>query len=348
MPKEVKTLIEILNQPEVWQRCIRDVSNLDLGAMLEKYDPRETPWVFVGCGTSYYLAQAAAASFTQLLQSPASAVPASEILLQARLVFPVADKTCFPVLISRSGHTSEVLQVAEYLKARGIEFLAVTCDGRELQHTTNYVLKLDVVEESTVMTSSFTTMLLALQHIAARVAGDEAFIEALSSLPKYLRPLLDTFAPKVEEFAKNDFQNISVLGQGALYGIASESALKVMESSSTYAQFFHTLEFRHGPQSIVGPGTLVGAMLSESGLDSEMPVLLEMKALGAKTFAVVNEAPAKLRNSVDLLIELKLPVPELARLAVYVVWGQLLGSYRGLEKGMDPDNPRHLRRVVTI
>jgi len=26
----------------------------------------------------------------------------------------------------------------------------------------------------------------------------------------------------------------------------------------------------------------------------------------------------------------------------------LLGSYRGLEKGLDPDNPKNLSRVVTI
>lgn len=187
-----------------------------------------------------------------------------------------------------------------------------------------------------------------LIEILDQVAGNHSFIEALCKLPKHLRPLLKANASAVEAFAQNEFEDIAVLGQGGLYAIASEVALKVMESSSTYAQFFHTLEFRHGPKSVVGPETVVGALLSESGLKSELPVLLEMKELGSKVFAVVNDAPAGLREKVDLLIELKLPVPELARLAVYVVWGQLLGIYRGLAKGMDPDNPRNLSRVVTI
>jgi len=56
----------------------------------------------------------------------------------------------------------------------------------------------------------------------------------------------------------------------------------------------------------------------------------------------------ELRAAADLVIELVLPVPEIARLCVYIVWGQLLGSYFGLAKGLDPDNPRHLSRVVTL
>jgi len=54
------------------------------------------------------------------------------------------------------------------------------------------------------------------------------------------------------------------------------------------------------------------------------------------------------RGAFDLAIELSLDAPEIARLIVYVVWGQLLGSYMGLRKGLDPDSPRHLSRVVTI
>ncbi|MDE1160901.1 MAG: SIS domain-containing protein [Acidobacteriaceae bacterium] len=343
----MKTLSEILNQPSVWETCLKSVTGTDLETLFGAHDPRQESWLFVGCGTSYYLAQAAAASFTELLDAPAAAVPASEIMLQPQLVF-AGGRPCFPVLISRSGHTSEVLQVAEILRARGVEFLAVTCDGRELESTTPFVLKLPVQEESTVMTSSFTSMLLGLQCVAARIAGNQGFIDELHLLPAHLERLLKQYEQSVEVFAQNHIEDFAVLGQGALYAIASEVALKLMESSSTYAQYFHTLEFRHGPKSIVGPDTLVCALLSERNLNVEMPVLLEMKQLGSRIAAVVNHAPDALRAQADLLVELSLPVSELASLVVYVVWGQLLGSYRGLEKGLDPDNPRNLSRVVTI
>jgi glucosamine--fructose-6-phosphate aminotransferase (isomerizing) len=349
MQHDVKTLKEIYGQAAVWQRCLQDLGQMDLASLVDGYDPRIMEWVFVGCGTSYYLAQAAAASLTALLQVPARAVPASEILLQPDLVFPRGAAQCFPILISRSGHTSEVLQVADYLKRQKAEFLAVTCDGRELLQTTDRVLKLHVLEESTVMTASFTSMVLALQYLAATIAGNQEFIGHLRQLPGHLDRLLAVYGPQVKKFAERQpFEDVAFLGQGPLYAIASEVALKVMESSSTYAQYFHTLEFRHGPKSIVGPGTLVGGLISESGYATEAPVLLEMKELGSQIMVIANSVTAELRSAADLLVELELPVPELARIIVYVVWGQLLGSYSGLRKGLDPDNPKNLSRVVTI
>ena len=348
MRNDVKTLVEIKSQPTVWQQCLDDLQAADLQRLADGHSPSDVEWVFIGCGTSFYLAQAAAFSFTSLLHTGTRAVPASEILLSPELVFPRGAKSCYPVLISRSGHTSEVLQVAELLRSQQVSFLAVTCDGRELESMTDFVLKMRVEEESTVMTSSFTSMLLGLQYLGATLAGNHEFIEALQQLPKHLERLLDTYDEQVAAFAQQSFEDIAVLGQGPLYPIASESALKVMESSSTFAQYFHTLEFRHGPKSIAGPTTLIGGLISESGYKAESAVLLEMKELGSHIFAITNTASEPLRKQADLLIELDLPVPELARLVMYVVWGQLLGSYRGLEKGLNPDHPRNLSRVVTI
>lgn len=348
MERGAATLREIHGQPEVWGRCLETLDKLDLDLLLGDKNPRTHEWFFVGCGTSYYLAQASAATFTSLTGAPARAVPASEILLFPNLVFPVEGAPIFPVLISRSGHTSEVLQVAEFLRQRDVEFLAITCDGNELTELSSRMLKLPVTEESTVMTSSFTSMLMALQYIAARFARQADFVEALRSLPTALNRLLPIYAPRIEAFAQRSFDDAAFLGHGALFPIASESALKVMESSSTYAQFFPTLEFRHGPMSVVSEKVLIGALLSETGYAEEATVLQEMKELGGCTLAVANRLTPETLSSADLAIELGLNVPELARLTVYVVWGQLLGCRLGLWKGLDPDSPRHLSRVVTL
>ena len=342
------TLREIHNQPEVWGRCLNTLDKLDLEPLVGGKGPRTHEWIFVGCGTSYYLAQAAAATLTALAGAPARALPASEILLFPWLALPNKEAAVFPVLISRSGHTSEVLQVAEFLRQRGVEFLAVTCDGNELTRLSTRTLKLPVTEESTVMTSSFTSMLMALQYIAARLARQDEFVDALHSLPVALAGLLPIYGPRIEEFAQRSFDDVAFLAQGTLYPIASETALKVMESSSSYAQFFHTLEFRHGPMSIVSEKVLVGALLSETGYAEESAVLLEMKGLGGCTLAIANRLSPEVLSSADLAVELALAAPELARLVVYVVWGQLLGSRLGLRKGLDPDSPRHLSRVVTL
>lgn len=348
MHHDVRTLEEIHHQPQVWMDCLATLQQMDLTGLVAGREPERAEWIFIGCGTSFHLARAAALSLSLLLNVSARAIPASEILLFPSLSLPYGQGSHFPVLISRSGHTSEILRVAEYFQSQGIAFLCVTCDGRELKEMTPRVLKMPVVEKSTVMTSSFTSMLLGLQYLAGTLAGKDTFLKALKTLPGEMNRLLDLYAPKIEEFAATDLDEVSFLGQGPFYPIAAETALKVMESSSTCAQYFHTLEFRHGPKSVVKPRTLVGALISESGLDQETAVLTEMKALGASILAVTNTASNALRSSADLLIELNLNVPEIARLVMYAVWGQLFGSYRGLIKGLDPDNPRNLSRVVTL
>ena len=345
---EVATLSEIHSQPEVWQRCLETLDNLNWEPLIANRSPYTHKWIFVGCGTSYYLAQAAAATSTTLTGTLACAVPASEILLFPDLITQGKDAAIFPILISRSGHTSEVLQVAEVLQQAGVEFMAITCDGNELAAMTPRTLKLPAAESSIVMTSSFTSMLMSLQYLSARMARRDDFIEALHLLPAELSRLLPIYAPQIEAFAQVPVVDVAFLAQGPFYGIASETALKVMESSSTYAQYFHTLEFRHGPKSIVSENVLVGALLSEKGYAEESAVLREMKELNGRTLAIANHITPEVAACADLAIELNLPVPELARLIVYVVWGQLLGSYIGLRKGMNPDAPRHLSRVVTL
>jgi glucosamine--fructose-6-phosphate aminotransferase (isomerizing) len=343
----IKTLQEINQQPRVWVECLGQLRTLEVASLVKDREPSSVEWVFIGCGTSYYLAQAAAASFTLLTGRLARALPASELLLCPRLALP-SFQGIFPVLISRSGRTSEVLQAAEILKQKGIEFLALTCDGNELTETTERVLQLPVREDSTVMTSSFTSMLLAMQFLAAKLAGNGGFLEALDQLPSVVEALLAKYGQQIEQFSARSFQDVAVLGQGALYPIAAEVALKVMESSSSYAQYFHTFEFRHGPKSIVDDRALIIGLIPDATAAQEVKVLSEMKQLGASVLAVVNHATPEVRGAADLLIELSSPLPPPALLVAYVVWGQLLGSYVGLAKGLNPDEPINLTRVVTF
>ena len=77
-------------------------------------------------------------------------------------------------------------------------------------------------------------------------------------------------------------------------------------------------------------------------------ILREMKSLGATTLIVTNRVSGAVRAASDLVVELRLEVPECARLAPHVFVGQLLGLYTGLKKGLDPDSPRNLSRVVLL
>ena len=344
------TLSEILSQPQCWADCLLALQKSgEIETALRRL-PVRSDWLFIGCGSSFYVAQAAASSWTALTGQRARAVPASELLLFPSLV--TSGAPCQPVLISRSGQTSEILKAAEYLESKeNIRILAITCvDGQQLEKISTATLHmLAADEQSMVMTRSFTSMLLGLQVLAATVGKLSAFLESLEKLPAFAQTALDPLPSRTQQFVDgHDFADYVFLGQGPFFGVASESMLKVKEMSRSYAQCFHTLEFRHGPKAIVSSETLLTFLLSESGYGAEREVLEEMKGLGGTAVVVTNRADDVARRTTDFLVELNLDVPEYARLTTYLLTGQLLGLFTGLKKGFDPDRPRHLSRAVVL
>src|SRR6202008_3461012 len=136
----------------------------------------------------------------------------------------------------------------------------------------------------------------------------------LDQLPQAAQPWLDVNADRIRKFATTrSFADFVFLGQGAHYWLAQEAALKVTEMSSSYAQAYHTLEFRHGPRSIAGPDTLITFFISDAAEAEESLLVQELKALKAATLVVVNHATSSLKASSDLLIELDTSLPEFAR-----------------------------------
>jgi len=342
------SLSEILSQAQCWRTCLTDLVQSTAVKEIEARFGQSDEWLFVGCGSSYYVALAAAATMKLLTGRRVRAVPASEILLYPDLVLPAG--RFVPVLISRSGQTSEVLKTAELLKERDIPCVAISCaHGQSLERLATVTLTLLADEQSTVMTRSFTSMLLALQFLGGRIAGNKSYCDALLTMPELAAPTLERTPDQIREFvAGHSFADYVCLGHGPYYGLACEYGLKIMEMSLSFSQVFHSLEFRHGPKSVVTPATLLIFLLSEQGYQAECDLLDEMKSLGATTMVIASQANGRVRAAADLLVELQLPLPELARLAPSLVPGQLLALFTGLKKGLNPDTPRYLSRAVIL
>lgn len=344
------TLSEILSQPQCWSTSLAKLaSSAELHEAIRIARPG-AEWIFVGCGTSYYLAQAAAASFN-CLNLPARAVPASDLLFYPALTLH-AGRDYIPVVISRSGRTSEAVRAAHMLeKNYNLRTIAITCaGGQPLESACSVTLSLlDADEQSTVMTRSFTSMLLGLQYLAAMVSGNDRFRRELLDLPQQVEPLLKDNPRPLRLFVESrNYTDFVFLAQGPLFGIASECMLKVTESSCSPAQVFHSLEFRHGPKSIAGPEMLITFLMSETSYDAEVELLEEMKALGAATMVIANRVDSRAQRASDFVIELGLQSTEYVRPAAFAIWGQLYGVYYGLKKGLNPDAPKNLTRVVEL
>jgi glutamine---fructose-6-phosphate transaminase (isomerizing) len=344
------SLAEILSQPQCWRDLLKLLQNADVIGEIEKRFGKCSEWLFVGCGSSYYVALAAAASWTAITGRRARAVPASELLLFPDLIF-TGMPDFVPVLISRSGHTSEVLRVAQLFQRKNIPSIAIFCTSKNpLQElVTVPILLPGVDEQSTVMTRSFTSMLLCLQYVAATLTGKPDFIQELHTLPITAEKTLHNLPMRVREFvSQNRFADYVCLGQGPYFGLACESGLKLTEMSCSYTQAFHTLEFRHGPKSVVSRETLIIFLLSQSNYAAEADVLEEIKELGGTTLVVATRIDDRARAAADFIVELDSDAPEYSCMAPFVFAGQLLGLYTALHKGLDPDRPRNLSRVVIL
>ena len=346
-----QTLQEILSQPETWVETAQQFEqNAELLGVFERFSARE-PWLFVACGSSYYLSRTISAQWAKLLQVACTAVPASELLFAPHKVMQRTGARQV-VLVSRSGKTTEVLRAAEWLKANpAVRTLGVTCSSDSVfEELCTHTLQLPWADEkSMVMTRSFTSILLLFERLGAKFAGDDKMASALDGLPEKAARWLDVNADKIRAFGtKRRFADFVFLGQGAHYWLAQEAALKLTEMSSSYAQAYHTLEFRHGPKSIASKDTLITFLLSDAAGAEESLLVGELKKLGAATFVVANRATPVLRRDADLLIELGLDEPEYARLALTAIPAQLLGLAVGLRKGLNPDVPKNLTRAVVL
>jgi len=346
-----QTIQEILSQPATWTETARQFEqNVKLLGAFEGFSVRE-PWLFVACGSSYYLSRTIAAQWAKLLKVACTAVPASELLFAPHEVMQRTGAGQV-VLVSRSGKTTEVLRAAEWLKANAtVQTLGVTCsEDSVLEKFCTSMLKMPWADEkSMVMTRSFTSILLLFERLGAKFVGDAGLASALDGLPEKTARWLAANADKIRAFAKKRrFADYVFLGQGAHYWLAQEAALKMTEMSSSYAQAYHTLEFRHGPKSIASKETLITFLLSDEAMAEESLLIGELKKLGASILVVVNRATAELRRESDLLIELGLDEPECARMALTAIPAHLLGLAVGLRKGLNPDVPRNLTRAVVL
>ena len=342
------TYAEILKQPSSWEQTLQQVpamwssiaESLDTGAVSHA--------LFMGSGTSLYIAQTAAQSFMEITGITASAVPTSEAFLSPDSTVPRAGSVV-AFVISRSGTTSEALLAASFLHQGypHVTTVGITCHtGTELAARCDVAIELPfAAEQSVVMTQSFTTMLLALQMVAALVAGNDSILDEMRQLPASFKGQLAA----VDDLARNigdsrEYDKTIYLGLGPNQGLAEEGTLKLKEMTQTPCEAYNPLEFRHGPISIVDDRTLI--ILFE-GLRERAyieAVERDLKQQGAQLVAI---GPHQ-SSIADYSLVIGADHGDLSRCLLYLPFAQLLGYYRALAIDLDPDRPRNLNQVVVL
>lgn len=337
---------EITSQGRVWQATLAGFVGRQ-AVVSEWLDQPHDQVLFTGCGSTYYLSLSAAAIWRSLTGEIARAVPASEAWLFPGLAF--SGRPALLAAVSRSAATSETIRaVEEYRQRTGYDFLSLTCYAdRGLALQTPYTLVADqAVEQSVVQTRAFTSLLLLAQAAAALAANLPDSLSRLGILGPAFDRLLACYEPLAKHLAQDKrLQRFIFLGSGVQYGLACEAMLKMKETSLSPSEAYHFLEFRHGPMSVAGPGTLIVGLISNSARVYELQVLQEMRQIGATMLVLVDDCQGVLA---DELVELGSGLPDELRAPLTLPILQLLAYYRALENGLNPDEPKNLTAVVRL
>src|ERR1700761_6966666 len=243
---------ELASQPSVWRQAQALTDELR-----SKLPADGTRVGILGCGTSLYVAQAAAIYREHQGAGETDAYPGSEV--------PAKRAWDELIAISRSGTTTEIIHALKAIP-HGRPVLGIVGEAGSPvgQHLTKE-LDLPFADEQSVVQTRFATTVLAL--LLGAYGWD---VEASAQrAERYLTETLPDWAGDIKQFV--------FLGRGVGSAIAQEAALKFREILATWRERYATMEYRHGPISAINERSLVWI------LDDQEPSIDEqIRATGAR------------------------------------------------------------------
>src|SRR5512140_143918 len=215
---------EIFSQPEAWASAFDVLDQNRRG--IQGLDParRFAQILFTGCGSTYYLALAAASLAQEFTGLPCRAFPASELWLNPASAY--LQKDSLLVAVSRSGETTETLRACEAFQAdkRG-ELLTLSCYG-DMPLAKLGALNLvfpSGQEQSVAQTRAFSTLYLGTVALACLWAGRIDLFDSLDCLPDAGQHILNTYASLAAELGcDSSLDRFYWLGSGPRQGLACE------------------------------------------------------------------------------------------------------------------------------
>ena len=225
-------LAEIDTQPDMWARAVEVArASADL---LPKAGQRIA---VVGCGTSWFVAQAYAALREEAGHGVTDAFAASE--------FPAGRRYDLIVAITRSGTTTEVLELLAALPDDQPTLGIIGDQNTPGATAATHTILLGFADEKSVVQTRFATTVLALLRAGLGEDLSGAIADARTALTADL-PV--GWADKVQ---------FTFLGTGAAVGLANEAALKMREAALAWAESYPSYDYRHGPISLAEPHSLI-------------------------------------------------------------------------------------------
>lgn len=336
---------EIMEQPDSLTRLL-DAEAAPTRALAADLAARPFDYVLIAArGTSDNAARYAQYLFGTALGLPvALATPSLHTLYGARLRFDGA----LVIGVSQSGRSPDICAVIEDARKAGAPTVAITNDDTSpLALAAERVIGLHTgPERSIAATKTYTAQLAAMALLALGLAGDDAGLAALRTLPAAVAATLALDARMAEIAGELRAIDAAVtISRGYNFATAWEIALKLKELTYIPTEPYSAADFQHGPIAMVRelfPVILVAPRgAAAAGLATLTTRLCE---LGAHLVAI-SDVPEVLAAA-DLPAPLPASVEERFSPLTAIVAGQLFAFHLAHARGLDPERPRGLRKVT--
>lgn len=252
----------------------------------------------------------------------------------------LAGSVCLSV--SQSGKSPDIVDMTRMAQAGGALTIAMSNDPHSpLADVADHTLNLHAGPElSVAATKTFVNSAVSGIWLLAEWAEDAELCAAIRDLPDRLEKAISVEWSSLQ-VALRDRNSIYCLGRGPAYAISNEAALKFKETCQIHAESYSSAEVLHGPVSIVDGGFPVIAF---AAADEAEPALAgvadEISQKGATVFATTQ----CVGNAVSLPTE-RTGHPLTDAIALIASFYALVEQV-ATARGIDPDTPRHLKKVT--
>ncbi len=337
--------IEILQQPEALKNCI-NTNKEKIKTLVEFLKNKVIRHIIIsGRGTSWH-----SGIYFKYLMEVKAGIPVSFAAPSVATLYngKVNMEGALVIGISQSGRAADVLEVLKSAKAQGVPTIAITNyeDSPMATEADHHLFCAAGEEKSVATTKTFTSTLYLLANLAAEWTGDEDFKKELAAVPELVQKVIDNNEQIKNTVLRYRFMSeCYVLGRGMNYSITLETALKLMETTYVRARGFAISDFYHGPFAVVDKHlpVFVFAPEGESKKDA-VEMINKLKDAGADVLAVTNSS--EIKALADSSIDIPEGVSDFISPFVNAVTGQMFACNLSVLRGLNPDNPRGLKKVT--
>ena len=308
--------------------------------------------IILGCGTSYHAGMFGTSLFKEI--SEFNSVQLFDGAEFTTSDIPKRGKTCL-ILLSQSGETKDLHRCIQIANENNLYMIGVvnvvdSLIAREV-HCGCYINA--GREVAVASTKAYTSQVILLTMIATWFAQikDEhelkrkRIIEDLRKLYLDIEKTISICEEQMDSLV-SIFENRNscfLLGKNRGESIAREGALKIKEISYIHAEGYSTSSLKHGPFALLDEGFPVILIAPEDEYYSKsLNAYEEIKSRQAEIIMITDHKECDKENAIIIPYNLTF------RHLLSVIPLQILAYKLSLSRGLNPDMPRNLAKVVTV